>query len=56
MLRIFHGIGVLLAVAVAVSSAARAQESGKKLALLVGIDKYPSGSGFSSLPFPQPRC
>lgn len=29
------------------------QESGKKLALLVGIDKYPSGSGFSSLPFPQ---
>jgi formylglycine-generating enzyme required for sulfatase activity len=30
-----------------------AQETGKKLALLVGIDKYPSGSGFSSLPFPQ---
>jgi formylglycine-generating enzyme required for sulfatase activity len=30
-----------------------AQEPGKKLALLVGIDKYPSGSGFSSLPFPQ---
>jgi formylglycine-generating enzyme required for sulfatase activity len=29
------------------------QEAGKKLALLVGIDKYPSGSGFSSLPFPQ---
>jgi formylglycine-generating enzyme required for sulfatase activity len=30
-----------------------AQETGKKLALLVGIDRYPSGSGFSSLPFPQ---
>jgi formylglycine-generating enzyme required for sulfatase activity len=30
-----------------------AQETGKRLALLVGIDKYPSGSGFSSLPFPQ---
>src|SRR5271156_4111256 len=30
-----------------------AQETGKKLALLVGVDKYPSGSGFSSLPFPQ---
>jgi formylglycine-generating enzyme required for sulfatase activity len=32
---------------------ARAQESGKKLALLVGIDKYYSGSGFATLPFPQ---
>jgi formylglycine-generating enzyme required for sulfatase activity len=31
----------------------RAQDAGKKLALLVGIDRYPSGSGFSSLPFPQ---
>jgi formylglycine-generating enzyme required for sulfatase activity len=30
-----------------------AQEPGKKLALLVGVDRYPSGSGFSSLPFPQ---
>src|SRR5271156_2386999 len=35
------------------SPSSLAQESGKKLALLVGIDKYPSGSGFSSLPFPQ---
>jgi formylglycine-generating enzyme required for sulfatase activity len=32
---------------------AQAQEGGKKLALLVGIDKYYSGSGFSTLPFPQ---
>ena len=36
-----------------VPSRSAAQETGKKLALLVGIDKYPSGSGFSSLPFPQ---
>jgi len=28
-----------------------AQDTGKKLALLVGIDRYPSGSGFASLPF-----
>jgi formylglycine-generating enzyme required for sulfatase activity len=30
-----------------------AEEPGQRLALLVGIDKYPSGSGFASLPFPQ---
>jgi formylglycine-generating enzyme required for sulfatase activity len=30
-----------------------AQEPGKKLALLVGVDKYEAGSGFSSLSFPQ---
>ena len=30
-----------------------AQETGKNLAILVGIDTYPSGSGFSSLPFHQ---
>ncbi len=53
MLRIVHGVRVLLALAVGVSSAAQAQESGKKLALLIGVDKYPSGSGFSALPFPQ---
>ena len=29
-----------------------AQETGKKLALLVGVDEYSSDSGFSSLPFP----
>ncbi len=29
-----------------------AQETGKKLALLVGVNKYDDGSGFSSLPFP----
>ncbi len=53
MLRILHGVGVLLVLAVGVSSAAQAQESGNRLALLVGVDKYPSGSGFSALPFPQ---
>ncbi len=46
-------VGLALFLAGASASPLCAQESGKKLALLVGIDKYPSGSGFSSLPFPQ---
>jgi formylglycine-generating enzyme required for sulfatase activity len=45
-------LGLILGVSLA-APFARAQEAGKKLALLVGIEKYPSGSGFSSLPFPQ---
>jgi formylglycine-generating enzyme required for sulfatase activity len=53
MLRSFHDICVLLVLSVVFGSPAQAQESGKRLALLVGVDKYPSGSGFSSLPFPQ---
>jgi len=48
-----HCVGLVLCLAGATASPLCAQESGKKLALLVGIDKYPSGSGFSSLPFPQ---
>jgi hypothetical protein len=47
-------IGLLLALSVGLGfSPVQAQDTGKKLALLVGIDRYPSGSGFSSLPFPQ---
>ena len=46
-------VGLALCLAGASASPLFAQESGKKLALLVGVDKYPSGSGFSSLPFPQ---
>jgi len=46
-------VGLALCLAGATASPLFAQESGKKLALLVGIDRYPSGSGFSSLPFPQ---
>ncbi len=48
-----HCVVLALFLAGASASPLCAQESGKKLALLVGIDKYPSGSGFSSLPFPQ---
>jgi formylglycine-generating enzyme required for sulfatase activity len=48
------GIWLWLALSLGLTTPpAFAQETGKKLALLVGIDKYPSGSGFSSLPFPQ---
>jgi hypothetical protein len=43
-------LGLFLAL---MSPPSSAQETGKRLALLVGVDKYPSGSGFSSLPFPQ---
>ena len=45
-------VGLALFLAGASASPLCAQESGKKLALLVGIDKCPSGSGISSLPFP----
>jgi len=48
-----HCVVLALFLAGASASPLCAQESGKKLALLVGIDRYPSGSGFSSLPFPQ---
>ena len=44
-------IGLLIGSLLGVAPSAPAQDGGKKLALLVGIDKYPSGSGFSSLPF-----
>ena len=54
MSRMRSGIGVLLVQLLNFTIAmVHAQDTGKKLALLVGIDKYPSGSGFSSLPFPQ---
>jgi len=48
-----HCVGIALCLAGATAPPLIAQESGKKLALLVGINRYPSGSGFSSLPFPQ---
>jgi formylglycine-generating enzyme required for sulfatase activity len=50
------GLVLLVGLAAVLSPAtpvAGAQESGKKLALLVGIDRYKAGSGFSTLPFPQ---
>jgi hypothetical protein len=57
MSRTLHGVTIaglsLFLLAGLVSSPVRSQETSKKLALLVGIDKYPSGSGFSSLRFPQ---
>ncbi len=48
VIRLFVGLWVGFP---AVSSPA--QEPGKKLVLLVGVDKYEVGSGFSSLQFPQ---
>ncbi len=57
MSRTLHDVTIaglsLFLLAGLVSSPVRSQETSKKLALLVGIDKYPSGSGFSSLRFPQ---
>jgi formylglycine-generating enzyme required for sulfatase activity len=54
MSRKWSVIGLFLAVSLGCAAPLLgAQEAGKKLALLVGIDRYPSGSGFSSLPFPQ---
>jgi Caspase domain len=54
MSREWSALGPLLIVSLAIAGPPlRAQDTGKKLALLVGVDKYPSGSGFSSLPFPQ---
>jgi formylglycine-generating enzyme required for sulfatase activity len=53
MLRMFYAVCSSVVLSVVLSLPAQAQESGKKLALLVGVDRYPSGSGFSALPFPQ---
>jgi formylglycine-generating enzyme required for sulfatase activity len=53
MSRVAVWSGLVVAIWTALIPSALAQEAGKKLALLVGIDKYPSGSGFSALAFPQ---
>ena len=46
-------LGMLAWVVAVVVASPAARAEGKKLALLIGVDKYPEGSGFASLPFTE---
>jgi len=52
--RVLLGVWLVgLAGLVPVFTATEARAEGKKLALLVGVDKYPEGSGFRTLPYTE---